>query len=70
MPETEDDAWHRMRRAGLPPWLIGAQLALAEYQRRGGGTGIITEVVEEVTGRPARSFREFARDHASAFGAG
>lgn len=65
--ETYDDAWRRLRRAGLAPWHIGAQLALAGYQRRGGGTGIVTDVVERITGRPPRSFRDFARDYASAF---
>ncbi len=67
VPETEDDAWRRLRRQGLPPWQIGAQLALAAYQRQGGGTEIITDAVEEIGGRPPRTFREFARDHAAAF---
>lgn len=64
VPETEDDAWHRLREAGLPPWLIGAQLALASYQRAGGGTDIITDAVQTITGKPPRSFRDFARDSA------
>lgn len=51
----------------MPPWLIGAQLALAEYQRKGGGTDIVTGTVEEVTGSPPRTFRQFAQDFASAF---
>lgn len=67
--ETEDNAWHRLRAAGLPAWLIGAQLALASYQRAGGGTDIVTDTVETITGKPSRSFREFARDHAPRFAA-
>lgn len=67
VPESEEAAFSRLHRAGQPPWLIGAQLALAEYQRRGGGTDIITDSVEKVTGRPARSFRDFAIDFADAF---
>jgi uncharacterized protein YbjT (DUF2867 family) len=67
VPETENDAWHRLHRAGAPPWLIGAQLSLATYQRRGGGTNIVTTTVEEVTGKAARSFTTFARDHAADF---
>jgi len=67
VPETDDDAWSRLRRADLPPWHIGGQLALASYQREGGGTEIITDLVEEITGRPARRFRDFARDFASSF---
>lgn len=70
VPETDDDAWHRLRQAGLPPWHIGAQLALAGYQREGGGTGIITDAVETVTGRPPRAFPAFARDFAAAFRGG
>jgi len=61
--ETYDEAWHRLRRAGLTPWHIGAQLALASYQREGGGTRIIKKTVEDITGRPARGFEEFARDY-------
>lgn len=70
VPESDDDAWHRLHREGLPAWLIGAQLALAEYQRQGGGTGIVTDTVERVTGRAPRSFRDFALDHAAAFAPG
>jgi uncharacterized protein YbjT (DUF2867 family) len=65
--ESEDDAWHRMHAAGQPPWLIGAQLALADYQRKGGGTDVVTDAVERLTGRPARSFRNFVEDHAQSF---
>src|SRR5690606_18880887 len=43
--ETDDEAWTRLRRSGLAPWQIAAQLALAGYQRQGGGTGIITDAV-------------------------
>ena len=65
--ETDDEAWHRLRRRGLPPWHIAAQLALAGYQRQGGGTEIITGTIEEVAGRPPRNFVDFARDYAAAF---
>lgn len=67
VPETEKAAFSRLHDEGLPPWLIGAQLALAEYQREGGGTDIITDAVAEVSGRRPRTFREFARDCADAF---
>ena len=65
VPETEDDTWHRLHGAGEPPWLVAGRLALAEYQRAGGGTDIVTDAVEDLTGRPPRTFREFAEDHAS-----
>ncbi|HEV8582224.1 MAG TPA: SDR family oxidoreductase [Thermoanaerobaculia bacterium] len=67
LSETEDETWKRQRRAGEPPWRIAAQLALASYQRAGGATEQITATVEELTGRPARTVEQFARDHAAAF---
>lgn len=63
--ETEEQAWSRLYQAGAPPWLIAAQLELARYQRQGGGTDLITDSVETLTGRPPRTFREFASDFAS-----
>ena len=68
VPETIDEAWARRRAAGQPTWLAAAQLALAEYQRVGGPTARTTDTVERLTGRPARTVEEFARDHAEAFG--
>lgn len=62
--ESVDDAWARLRATGLPAWLVGARLALAEYQRAGGPTERTTDVVERLTGRPARTVRDFARDYA------
>lgn len=62
IPEPENDTWSRLYAAGVPPWLIAAQLELARYQREGGGTDIVTGAVEALTGRPPRSFQEFATD--------
>lgn len=60
--ETEEQTWTRLYEKGAPPWLIAAQLELARYQRQGGGTELITDTVETLTGRPPRTFREFAGD--------
>jgi len=65
--ETPDEHRVRRRAAGDPEWSIAAQLAIAAYQRAGGPTEATTATVEEVTGRPPRSFRVFARDHAESF---
>ena len=65
--ETEDETWARQRRAGEPPWRIAALLAIASYQRAGGPTEQLTATVEELTGRPPRTFEQFARDHAAEF---
>ncbi len=67
LAETEDETWARQRRAGDPPWRVAALLALAAYQRAGGPTEQITPTVQELTGRPARTFDQFARDHAADF---
>jgi len=65
VPETEDEAWRRLREAGLPAWRVAALLALASYQRAGGPTERTTDTVERLIGHPATTFREFAEDHAS-----
>ena len=49
---------------GSPEVIIEALMEL-NHLIRDGGTAGITKTVETVTGRPARSFEEFARDHAS-----
>jgi len=66
-PESEPEAFVRLHEAGLPAWHIGARLALAEYQRRGGGTSIVTDAVERLTGSPPRTFEDFAKDHQEHF---
>jgi uncharacterized protein YbjT (DUF2867 family) len=65
--ETFDEARARLTRAGQPAWLVDSLLAIAAYQRAGGPTETITSVVADLTGKPPRTFAEFARDHAAAF---
>lgn len=65
-PETIDEAWSRRRSAGQPLWLASAQLAIAEYQRAGGPTERVTDTVERVTGKPARTVYDFAEQHREA----
>ncbi len=65
--ESEDEAWRRLREAGMPTWRVAALLAIAAYQRAGGPTERTTDTVERLTGRPATDFRSFARDHAAEF---
>lgn len=67
VPETLDDTWHRLRGIGTPTWLIAGQLALAEYQRAGGGTAAVTDTVQQIIGRPPTMFRDFVQDHVAAF---
>lgn len=63
-PETPDQARARLRAEALPDPLIAAQLAIAEYQRQGGPTEKTTDTVEQLLGRPPRTFEDFARQHA------
>lgn len=65
--ESFDEARARLRNEGLPDWLIGSRLALAEYQRAGGKTARVTRDVFEVTGHPPRSLAQFAYDNQEAF---
>lgn len=65
--ETEDEAWHRLRAAGVPAWQAAALLAIAAYQRAGGATAVVTDTVQRLTGRPPRTLREFSEDHADRF---
>jgi len=65
--ETPDESRARRKREGYSPAILEGALAIAAYQRAGGKTVTITSVVADLTGRPPRTFVEFARDHAAAF---
>jgi len=65
--EPFDEARARLTKAGQPAWLVDSLLAIAAYQRAGGPTETITSVVADLTGKPPRTFAEFARDYAAAF---
>jgi uncharacterized protein YbjT (DUF2867 family) len=65
--EPSDLARARLTRAGQPGWLVDSLLAIAAYQRAGGPTETITSVVADLTGKPPRTFAEFARDYAPTF---
>ncbi|MEU0678221.1 NAD(P)H-binding protein [Streptomyces sp. NPDC006172] len=67
----EELARHEARAAlggRHPAPLVEALLAGAERQRAGAKAGV-DDAVREVTGRPARSYAEWVRDHLSAFAA-
>jgi uncharacterized protein YbjT (DUF2867 family) len=65
--ESPDAARARREREGYPPAIIESFLAISAYQRAGGKTVTITNVVSDLTGRRPRTFSEFARDHAALF---
>jgi uncharacterized protein YbjT (DUF2867 family) len=51
---------------GLPQPMVDGMMDLWETNRSG-ATAFVTDAVQELTGRPGRSFAEFARDHAGAW---
>jgi uncharacterized protein YbjT (DUF2867 family) len=53
--------------SGVVRLLSLASVPIAAYQRAGGPTETITSVVADLTGKPPRTFAEFARDYAGAF---
>ncbi|MEV6868011.1 NAD(P)H-binding protein [Streptosporangium subroseum] len=56
----------QMLAAGLDPSVV--DVAVRGYQLvRAGGNAVVTGDVERILGRPARTFRIWARDHRSAF---
>ncbi|MEV1171482.1 NAD(P)H-binding protein [Nonomuraea sp. NPDC049784] len=57
-------AREQMLADGRPPALVEALLASAETRPH---SGLITSAVEEITGTPARTFRQWAADHAGDF---
>jgi hypothetical protein len=65
--ETQDEARARRIREGLPPAVIESALAISAYQRAVGKTVTITTAVADLTGRPPRTFAEFAHEHAAVF---
>ena len=65
--EVPADQFHaNLTHAGLPDWLSDAVVALYQVIREG-HAATVTNTVEEVTGHPAHSYREFAEAHKAAF---
>ena len=65
--ESPEEARARRVREGVPPAVIESILAIGAYQRAGGKTVTITSTVADLTGRPPRTFGEFAHDYAAVF---
>jgi uncharacterized protein YbjT (DUF2867 family) len=66
-PVSPEEARVRMEARGVSRFLIDATLALAAYQKAGGPTERVSDDVARILGRPPRTIRDFARDHADAF---
>ena len=66
--ESPEESRARRIREGYSEGILESALAISAYQRAGGKTVTITNVVADLTGRPPRTFAEFAREYAVAFG--
>ncbi len=55
-----------MLEMGMPPWLAGMLVEYGTAYAENWGN-FTTPHIPELLGRPARSVRDFARDHAAAF---
>jgi uncharacterized protein YbjT (DUF2867 family) len=63
---TDEAARKGMSNAGMPGFLIDALIPFAEFVRSGKAARV-HRTIEEVTGRPAFTFSDWARDNAAAF---
>jgi len=66
-PISMDVARARLEARGTPPDQIEALLAIAEYQKAGGPTSMVSEKVARILRRPPRTIRDFVRDHIDRF---
>jgi len=66
VPVTDEAARAGFEQAGMPAFLIDALLPFAAFIRSGRAAEVV-DTVEAVTGRPALTFRDWARENAAAF---
>lgn len=62
----EEAARQSMLEAGMPAVLVDVMVELYRIEREG-WVSTVSPVVEQITGRPARTFAAFAQDYATAF---
>ena len=63
---TDEQLKAGLLASGQPEWQATALLELNTYARQGHAS-VVTDTVQRVTGRPARTLEEWFRDHAHAF---
>jgi uncharacterized protein YbjT (DUF2867 family) len=63
----DEAARHGMLEAGMPEFVVEFLIRLFRAQQAG-AHAVTTDTVQAVTGSEPRSFAQFARDHAEAFG--
>lgn len=62
----EEAAYRNMLGTGMPEVLASVRVELLRMEREG-HVAAVSPAVEQVTGRPARTFAEFAKDYAAVF---
>ena len=63
---SDEEARGALKETGMDDWLISTILELYTYFRKGYASQV-SSAVEEVTGRKATTFAQFAKDYADAF---
>jgi (4-alkanoyl-5-oxo-2,5-dihydrofuran-3-yl)methyl phosphate reductase len=66
VPIPDDAARKGMEKAGMPALLVDALIPFAAFIRSGRAAEVLP-TVEKVTGRPALTFHDWARENANAF---
>lgn len=64
---SEQEAHDSMHDMGMPEWRISDYMTYQWYLKADYGS-MVTQAIPKVLERPARTFDEFARDHADIFG--
>jgi uncharacterized protein YbjT (DUF2867 family) len=64
---TYDDAREAMVATGMTPWRVDGLIELLRFYAEGGASAT-TDTVEQLVGRPPRTWEDFLRAHADAFG--
>lgn len=65
--QTPEEAREWYRKKGMPEWTINTFLTIAANQKKGLAESLISDYVRLITGKEARSARNFAEDYAWAF---
>jgi uncharacterized protein YbjT (DUF2867 family) len=66
VPVSDDEVRKAMQAGGLPDWMIESLVELYQL-KRANETSAVSPAVKQITGKPAITFAQFAKDHVDAF---
>ena len=66
--ETPEQSRARREKEGYPVAIVESMVAIGAYQRAGGKTVTITNVIADLTGKPARTLPAFVQEYKTVFG--